>query len=419
MIPRDRTTVGLAVGLFAASCGSDAQRASDASVASSGDAPSGAVDAGGSTERDASSVGDPSEASPGPLDAASLDGSAAARRLVAYASGYGPNIFTYAVDPATGALAPRGSVAAFGSSPSFLAHNGAMTNLYAVDENVTGRVGAYAIDGDSGALSFLGAVSSGGNGPAFVSVDGSGKFVLVANYGDGTVSVLPVGSDGRLGAASDKRTVGSEAHMIVADPSNAFVFVPCKGSDYVAQFTFDTSTGKLSPNATPRVATASGAGPRHLAFHPGGRLAYLVNETNSTLTAFALDATKGTLTEIETKTTLPAGFTGTNAAAEVWVHPSGRWVLASNRGDDSIVVFAIDPATGKMTLSGFTKAGGQTPRDFALDPTGTWLYAADEDAGAVVPFRFDPALGSLAPLGGAVSVPAATYVGLGSLPSLP
>ncbi len=200
---------------------------------------------------------------PLPGDGGSRGRRAAPARLVAYASGYASTIAWFTVDTATGALAPAGSVASFGASPSFLAHNAAMTNLYAVDENATGRVGAYAIDPASGALTFLNSVSSGGNGPAFLSVDGTGRYVLVANYGDGTVSILPVGAGGRVGAASDTRNAGSEAHMIVADPTNHFVFVPCKGADYVAQFVFDPGTGKLTPNAAPHVATAAGAGPRH------------------------------------------------------------------------------------------------------------------------------------------------------------
>jgi 6-phosphogluconolactonase len=368
---------------------------------------------GDATAPDTTDAGAPGDGG-GPTDAASPPADA---RLVAYASGYGPNIFTFDVDPASGALRAASQVPSFGSSPSFLAHNGAMTFLYAVDENSTGRVGAYAIDGTSGALTFLGAVSSGGSGPAFVSVDRTGRYVMVANYNDGTVLVLPAGADGRLGAPTDMRTAGALAHMIVTDPSNAFVFVPCKGSDYVAQYTFDAATGKLAPNPiAAHVSTAAGAGPRHLAFHPNGKFAYLINELGSTMTAFAFDGTNGTLTEIETKSTRPAGATGGNAAAEVWVHPSGRWVFGSNRGDDSIVVFAVDPATGKMTSAAFTPSGGKTPRDFSLDPTGSWLYAADQDSGIVVPFRFDATQGSLSALDAAVSVPAASYVGVAYLP---
>jgi len=376
-----------------------------------------ALDAGEPEETGATPV----DGSPAASDAAESGdvaapvGDGGPMRLVAYTGGYASRITWFAVDSTTGALSPSGSVASFGNSPSFLAHNAAMTNLYAVDENATGRVGAYTIDPASGALTFINSASSGGNGPAFLSVDGSGKFVLVANYGDGTVAVLPVGAGGRVGAATDMRSAGAEAHMIIADPSNHFVFVPCKGADYVAQFLFDAAAGTLMPNAVPHVSTAHGAGPRHLAFHPNGRFAYLINELNSTMTAYAFDSTAGTLTEIETKSTRPGGDGGTSTAAEVWVHPSGLWVLGSNRGDDSIVVFDVAPSTGKLTLKGFTGAGGATPRDFAFDPTGSWLYAADQDSDLVVPFRFDGAQGSLSALGGAVAVPMVSYVGLGTL----
>jgi 6-phosphogluconolactonase len=378
----------------------------EASLSSSGppDAASLADDAStADTGTDASNASMPEAAAPAPP-------------LVAYAGGYSGKIDWFSVDRATGALSPAGSVTSFGKSPSFLVHDPAMAHLYAVDEDTPGRVGAYSIDPGTGALAFLGSVSSGGNGPAYVGLDRSGKFVLVANYGDGTVSVLPVGSGGKLGAAVTAMGVGSEAHMIIADPTNHFVFVPCKGEGFVAQFRFDASTGALTPNTPPTVTTAKGAGPRHLAFHPNGRFAYLINETNSTLTAYALDPA-GTLTEIETYSTLPDGVdAGTNAAAEVWVHPSGRWVVASNRGDETLVVFALDPATGKLTRKGFTGAGGTTPRDFAFDPTGTWLYAADQGTGVVAPFRFDATTGSLTPLAGAQPVSMASYVGLGELP---
>ena len=406
--------------LLIAGCGGPGETVPDASAALRMDGSMPSMDTG--EPDDAASTSSDAAQGPGPSDAGAAGdaavgtGDGGPMRLVAYAGGYASTITWFSVDGATGALSPSGSLAALGASPSFLAHNAAMTNLYAVDENATGRVGAYAIDPASGSLAFLDAVSSGGNGPAFLSVDGTGKFVLVANYGDGTVSVLPVGVGGRVGAASDTRTAGAEAHMIIADPSNHFVFVPCKGVDYVAQYVFDAVAGTLTPNAVPHVSTAAGAGPRHLAFHPGGRFAYLINETNSTMTAYAFDSAAGTLAPIETHSTVPAGFSGTNTAAEVWVHPSGRWVLGSNRGDDSIVVFSIAPSTGKMTLVGFTKAGGQTPRDFALDPAGTWLYAADQDSGLVVPFRFDADQGSLSPLGGVASVSMVSYVGLGAVP---
>ena len=336
-------------------------------------------------------------------------------RVVLYASGYAPNVAIFSVDATTGALTPAGGTPTFASSPSYLAVNPSGTTLYAIDETAAGQVGAYAIDRSNGALRLLDVVPSGGRGPAFVSVDATGAFVLVANYEDGTVSVLPVRPGGALGAALATRSVGAEAHMIVADPSNRYVFVPCKGADYVAQFRFDAATGELSPNPMPRIATARGAGPRHLAFHPNGRFAYLVNENSSTMTAYALDPATGTLAELETQSTLPDGFSGHKEAAAVRVHPGGAWLFGSNRGDDSIVVFAIDPSTGRMKRHGFVKSGGATPRDFVLDSAGTFLYAANQDSNTVVPFRFDPARGSLAPAAAPVTVPAASFVRVVSL----
>jgi 6-phosphogluconolactonase len=285
-----------------------------------------------------------------------------------------------------------------------------------VDENATGRVGAYSIDATTGALTFQNAVSSGGNGPPFVGLDHSGKWALVANYGNGTVSVLPVLADGSLGAPVQTLSAGANAHMIAPDPSNHFVFVPCLGADYVAQYIFDATTGMLTPNATPHVAAATGAGPRHIAFHPTLHVAYVVDETASTVTSYAFDPTAGTLSPKQTLSTLPGGFTGTNTAAEIHVHPSGQWLLASNRGADDVVVVALD-AAGAMTFHGATPSGGTTPRDFALDPTGTLVYVANQGSGNVVPFRFDASSGSLTAVSGAaVMVPSASFVGFASLP---
>jgi len=378
------------------------------------DASEGSADApqgdGGTPMDSGGGVDAPSEARAG-------DGEAGApMHLVAYASGYGPNIQWLSVDTTTGATASAGSVASFGSSPSFLAVDATAKHLYAVDENATGQVGAYAIDATTGALTFQNAVSSGGNGPPFVTVDGSGKWVLVANYGDGTVSVLPIMGDGSLGAPVQTLSAGNEAHMIEPDPSNRFVFVPCLGADYIAQYVFDATTGKLTPNAKPTVAAASGAGPRHIAFHPSLHVAYVLAETASTVTSYAFDTTAGTLSPTQTISTLPSGFTGTNTGAEIHVHPSGKWLFASNRGDDSIVVFALDGA-GAMTVHGFTKSGGTTPRDFSLDPSGALLYAANEGNGNVVPFVFDASTGALtAAPGSPVSVTMASFVGFAALP---
>jgi 6-phosphogluconolactonase len=330
--------------------------------------------------------------------------------LVAYASGYGASIELLSVDASSGALHPRATVASFGASPSYLVVNRAMTNLYALDEARPGRVGAYAIDPASGALTFLNAVPSGGDGPAHLALDRTDRYVLVANYGDGSVSVLPTSEGGRLSPAVQTLEVGAQAHMIVADPANRHVFVPCKGADYIAQFVFDSASGRLTPNAVPRVATAAGAGPRHLAFHPNGRFAYLINELDNTVTAYALDGPTGTLAPLDTQSTLPDGFTGKDTAAEIWVHPSGDWLFGSNRGDDSIVIFALDPSTGAMTRKGHTKTGGTAPRAFALDPSGNFVYVANQDSGSLVPFRFDPTRGTLTPAASPLLVPSVSFV---------
>jgi 6-phosphogluconolactonase len=354
--------------------------------------------------------------SPPPRDAG--DSATRLGPLVAYASGYAPSISIFSVDPTTGGLGSKKTVAAFGTSPSFLAVNRTATNLYAVDEVSAGRVGTYSIDASNGALTHLNDVSSQGSGPAFVSVDATGKFVLVANYTDGTIAVLAVQAGGRLSATpADSRLAGANAHMIVTDPSNQFVFVPCLGSDYVAQYLFDAASGKLTPNAVPTVPTASGAGPRHIAFHPSGTYAYLINEKNSTMTAYSLAAATGRLTEIETKSTLPSGFSGSNSGAEVWVHPSGKFVYGSNRGNDSIVVFAIDGATGKMTLVGHTRTGGATPRDFTLDPTGGFLYAANQNSNDIVPFAIDSTQGTLSSTASSVPVTSPSFIAVVRLPA--
>jgi 6-phosphogluconolactonase len=392
------------LGLLAAAC-----NASPSSVAR--------TDAGherdASPSRDSGSSRDATTEPEASHDAGAHEaGDAAAARVVAYASGYAPNIDLFTVDLTTGTLTDAGSIAAFGTSPSFLAVDPSVTHIYAVDENTPGQVGAYSIDPASGALTFLNAVSSGGDGPPFVSVEPTGKFVLVANYTSGSVSVLPIQSDGSLGTAVDTEMVGAEAHMILADPTSRFVFVPCKGADYVAQFLFDAKTGRLTPNATPYVDTAGDAGPRHIAFHPNGKFVYLINETNSTMSLYAFDSTAGTLSELQTLSTLPSSFTGTNTAAEVHVHPSGTWVLGSNRGYDSLVVFAADPSTGKLTVAGFTPSGGMTPRDFTLDSSGALVYAANETTGNVVPFHFDASKGSLTMVDASVPVTQVSFIGL-------
>lgn len=333
---------------------------------------------------------------------------AAPTHLVAYVSGNTPNIGYYDFDLGTGALTSTGQVAAFASNPSFLAMT--KTHLYAVAEGGN-RVGAYAIDPSTGALTFINDQSSGGTGPAHVSVDRSGTFVLAANYTNGMIAVLPVRADGGVNAAVDNRLAGTNAHMILTDAANKFVFVPCKGSDYIAQYAFNATTGALTPNTN--APTATGAGPRHIAFSPNNKFAYVIDENVSTLMAFSYDASTGRLTELQTVSNRAAGATGNNTGAEVVVHPNGTFVYASNRGDDNVSVFSIG-TDGKVTLVGHIPVG-ETPRSFTLDPTGAWMLVANQGSDTVTTYKVDASTGMATVSGSPLAFANPSFVGFVSL----
>jgi 6-phosphogluconolactonase len=303
-------------------------------------------------------------------------------------------------------------------NPSFLAIHPSLRFLYAVNEiwggSKEGTVSAFAIQPD-GSLQFLNQQSSKGVGPCHLTVDKTGKFVLVANYGSGSVAVLPILPDGRLGEATcaiqhegksvnPQRQEGPHAHSINLDPANKFAIVADLGIDKLLVYQFDATKGTLKPNDPPFVATAPGAGPRHVAFHPNGKFVYAINELNSTVTAYRYDAAKGALSEIQTVSTLPEGFTGTNTTAEVQVHPSGRFLYGSNRGHDSIAIFAID-GEGKLTPIGHQPTQGKTPRNFGIDPTGTYLLAANQDSDNLVVFRINSQTGKLELTGLTLEIP--------------
>lgn len=306
-------------------------------------------------------------------------------------------------------------------NPSFLAIHPDGRHLYSVAEIESfegrkgGGVAAFAVEPD-GSLTLLNKESSGGAGPCHLVVDRAGKNVLVANYGGGSVAALPIESDGRLRKLSSfvqhagksvhpGRQEGPHAHSINVDAAGAIAVAADLGLDKVLIYRFDADQGKLSPNDPPHAAVEPGSGPRHFAFHPGGKFAYVINELASTVTAFAYDPAKGELRPLQTISTLPEGESVDNTTAEVVAHPSGKFLYGSNRGHDSIAIFRIDPSTGKLTPAGHQKTGGKTPRNFALDPSGRFLLAANQDTGTVVVFRIDPDTGALSPTGGEVSVP--------------
>ncbi len=374
---------------------------------------SGAAGGGGHTfdgGGDAGSNEDSGSVDGGQGDAGPVDAGVVV--LYAYVGSGNGNVTVYRVDAGSGALVQQSTTNA-GNNPSFLAFTPDGRFLYAVNEQgQNGQVASFSVAGATGALTFLNRVPSQGAGPTHVAVDRSGRWVMVANYGGGTAAVLPIRNDGSLGQAVDTESPGMQAHQIVTDPSNRFAFVPCLGSNWVAQYLFDADAGTLTANAVPRVNSAAGAGPRHMAFHPSGRFAYVINELNSTMTAYAFDGDAGTLSPIQTLSTLPAGFTGGNTCAEVEVHPSGRWLYGSNRGHNSIVIFGLDQATGQMTLLGHAATGGNTPRHFSLAANGTLLYVANQGSGTIHAFRVDPNTGDLQPLGQVATANAPAFVGV-------
>lgn len=330
-------------------------------------------------------------------------------------------IYVYRMDPSSGAL-EFSSKATGIENPSFLDIDPSRRFLYAVAEigessgKPGGAVNAYSIAPDSGQLTYLNQQPTLGDGPCHLSVDHTGKYVLVANYGSGSVCILPIESDGRLGASTDfvqhegssvdpQRQQGPHAHSINIDAANRFAFAPDLGIDKVMIYRLDLDRGKLAPSDQRSVQTQAGAGPRHFDFHPGGAYAYVINELGSTVTAFAYDESNGSLRELQTVSTLPDDFVGTSHTADVHVAPSGRFLYGSNRGHNSITVFAIDESTGELSYVDHEPTGGETPRNFAIDPTGTFLLAANQDTDTIVTFRIGQQTGRLESTGHVADVP--------------
>jgi 6-phosphogluconolactonase len=328
-----------------------------------------------------------------------------------------PGLHTFRLDGKTGALTPLAAVSGM-QSPGWLALDGAGERLYAAGCVWSGgSVGAFAVDAAAGALNPEALVPSGGGETCHVALDATERFVACANYADGTASVLPVLPDGGLGepvasvrhvgtGPNPRRQEASHPHSVTFTPDNGFLLLADLGTDKLMIYAFDAETGALTPGAQPWFADHPGAGPRHLAFHPSGRTAYLVNELDSTLTVLAYDPRAGSLAELQTVPMLPADFQGHSTAADVHVTPDGRFVYASNRGHDSLAMYGVDQQTGLVTPLGREPTGGRTPRGFGIDPTGHWVVVANQDSDGVHVFRLDPDSGTLTPAGTPVAVPA-------------
>ncbi len=326
-------------------------------------------------------------------------------------------IYVSHMDPATGKLT-QPELAAEIASPSFLAVHPTRNLLYSVNEvntfdgKPTGAVSAFAIDRSTGTLTLLNQQSSGGAGPAHLIVDKEGRNVLVANYGGGSVAVLPIDTDGRLkplssfvqhsgSSVNQSRQKEPHAHSINVDAADRFAYVADLGLDKVLVYRYDSGNGTLTPNKPLFATVKPGSGPRHFAIHPGGKYAYVINELTCTVTAFANDAARGTLNEIQTISTLPEGtiMQPQYSGSEVQVHPSGRFLYAANRGHDTIAVFTIDQASGRLTLVQNQLTLGNIPRGFGIDPGGKFLLAGNQKSDTLVEFRIDQQSGKLTPTG--------------------
>jgi len=364
--------------------------------------------------------------------ALALASTAAAKEFLVYFGTYtgakSKGIYVSRLDTATGHLTPP-QLAAEIDSPSFLAVPPKGGHLYAANEvgkfdgKPTGAVSAFEIDPATGRLTLLNQQSSMGAGPCHLVVDKAGRNTLVANYGGGSIASLPIGTDGRLGAATSsiqhtgsgvnpQRQKEPHAHSINLSPDNRFAAAADLGLDKVLVYRFDPERGELIPSNPPFVSVAPGAGPRHFAFYPSGEFAYVINEMTCTVTAFKYDAKRGSLEELQTFTTLPAGESVKPgySTAEVQVHPSGKFLYGSNRGHDTIAVFAIDPKTGRIRPIQHASTLGKTPRNFGIDPTGKFLLAANQGSDSVVVFRIDAKTGQLTPTGQAIEVGAPVCV---------
>jgi 6-phosphogluconolactonase len=324
-------------------------------------------------------------------------------------NGKGEGLSVYRIDAASGQWTQVQLVKET-VNPSWLTLDRQQRCLYAAHGDGN-EATAFAIDRATGQLTLTNRQATKGRNGVRLGIDASNKFAVIANYSTGTVAVLPIDTDGSLGALTDLVTLegkpgphrteqaSSHPHDVVFDPRGRFVVVPDKGLDTTFVFRLDTGRGKLVPAEPPLVASRPGAGPRHADFHPGKPYLYQINELDSTVTTFSVDATRGELMPLQTITTLPPSFTGASTTSEIVVAPSGRFVYGSNRGHDSIVIFAIDGATGTLTPVGWESTQGRVPRFFALDPSGAFLYAANQNSDTIVAFAVDQGTGKLKPTG--------------------
>ena len=337
-----------------------------------------------------------------------------------YTKGKSEGIYRCRFDAGSGKLTVESTIKGV-TNPSFLVVDRNRGRLFCVNETAEfegkpgGSVSAFALNPKTGDLQLLNSCSTHGADPCYLTIDAAGRFVLVANYTGGSLAVLPVQNDGSLGEATDvvqhegssvkPRQQGPHAHSVLLDTSGRFAYAADLGLDRVMIYRFDDREGKLLPTMPGWAELKPGAGPRHLAFSPDGSNVYVANELDSTLTVFSVDRSTGGLEHRQTVSTLPSGFAGENFPADIHVARSGRFVYASNRGHDSIAVFAVDAKTREVSPVQHEPTGGKWPRNFTIDPTGQYLLVANQRSDTITVFAIDPESGTLIPNGQAAEVP--------------
>jgi 6-phosphogluconolactonase len=329
-------------------------------------------------------------------------------------------IYGFRFEPSSGKMTPLGLMAAT-PSPSFLAVHPNQRFVYATnereyEEKMGNKVSAFAIDPKTGQLTLLNRVASQGDGPVHDTVDKAGKNVIVADYRGGSLAVLPIHADGSLGEASASDAHRPETggnpdrqkpivHGVAVSPDNRFVAAAENGMDEVRMYHFDADKGTIVPTDPPFLKVAADLAPRHPAFHPNGKTLYILNEHASSVTVLAYSAADGGIRELQTISTLPKDFSGRNSTGQLQVDKTGKFLYASNRGHDSIAVFAIDPAKGTLSPIEYVPIGGKTPRDFSLDPTGSYLFVGNQASNTISLFHVDPKSGRLTSAGPPLDVP--------------
>lgn len=312
-------------------------------------------------------------------------------------------------------LAPLG-LAVETSNPSFLEIDLKRRLIFSVNADPEGRVSAFSIDPASGKLKLINQQPTRGAGPCHLVLDPAGKHLLVSNYTSGSVAVVPVASDGKLGEMTDfvqhsgkgadpQRQEGPHAHCVTFSPDGKLAFACDLGIDKILAYKFDPDKGKLTPHTPAFTPVKPGSGPRHMVFRPDGKFAYVNHELTSTVAAYSYDAAAGTLKELQTVSTLPGWYDGPNTGAELGVHPSGKWLYASNRGNNTVVLFTIDPADGTLTYVEEQNTGGKTPRHFGIEPSARHLTIANQDSDTLLACRIDSGNGRLKPSGVFASCP--------------